>query len=195
MPISSFLAPSAIAKPGVCTSSTRPASPYEGQVIYTTDTDLLQIWNGTAWRTLAFATPSSGSILQVQSTTYGAGQYTQASAGTTFEDTQLSVSITPTATTSKVFVLVQHYGYVADSGAALQVQLLRGSTVIANTGYNSWGNSANDDAVMTMMYVDSPSTTSATTYKTQFRRAAGTGAVYLGRISSEETITVMEIAA
>jgi len=36
-------------KPGVCTSSTRPASPYEGQVIYETDTDKLLIWNGSAW--------------------------------------------------------------------------------------------------------------------------------------------------
>ena len=49
MPISSFLAPSAIAKPGVCTSSTRPASPYEGQFIYETDTDKTLVWNGSAW--------------------------------------------------------------------------------------------------------------------------------------------------
>lgn len=49
MPISSFLAPSAIAKPGVCTSSTRPASPYEGQVIYETDTDKILAWTGSAW--------------------------------------------------------------------------------------------------------------------------------------------------
>jgi hypothetical protein len=49
MPISSFSAPSAIAKPGVCTSSTRPASPYEGQFIYETDTDKTFVWNGSAW--------------------------------------------------------------------------------------------------------------------------------------------------
>ena len=49
MPLSSFLAPSALAKPGVCTSSTRPASPYEGQVIYETDTDKLLFWNGSTW--------------------------------------------------------------------------------------------------------------------------------------------------
>jgi hypothetical protein len=50
MPISSFLAPSAIAKPGVCTSSTRPASPYEGQVIYETDTNLAYFYDGAAWQ-------------------------------------------------------------------------------------------------------------------------------------------------
>jgi hypothetical protein len=181
-------------KPGVCTSSTRPSSPFEGQMIYETDTDILAIWNGTAWRYIAAATATSGSILQVKTFTYGSGQYTQATAGTTFVDTQLSVSITPVSTSSKVLILVQHYAYIADASAALQLQLMRGATVIANTGYLGNGNSANNDGGFTMMYVDSPSTTSATTYKTQFCRASGTGAVYLGRISSEETITVMEIA-
>ena len=36
-------------RPGVCTSSTRPTAPYEGQVIYETDTDKLLVWNATAW--------------------------------------------------------------------------------------------------------------------------------------------------
>ena len=36
-------------QPGVCTSSTRPASPFEGQAIFETDTDRMLIWNGTAW--------------------------------------------------------------------------------------------------------------------------------------------------
>lgn len=36
-------------KPGVCTSSTRPASPFIGQTIYETDTTSLKIWNGSAW--------------------------------------------------------------------------------------------------------------------------------------------------
>jgi hypothetical protein len=36
-------------KPGVCTSTTRPASPYDGQMIYETDTDRVLIWNNSAW--------------------------------------------------------------------------------------------------------------------------------------------------
>jgi hypothetical protein len=34
---------------GVCTSSTRPTAPYEGQVIYETDTDRVLVWNASAW--------------------------------------------------------------------------------------------------------------------------------------------------
>lgn len=49
MGLSSILAPGSIAKPGVCTSSTRPASPYNGQLIYETDTRKVYIHNGTSW--------------------------------------------------------------------------------------------------------------------------------------------------
>jgi hypothetical protein len=34
----------------VCTAATRPSSPNEGMVIYETDTDLFQFWNGSAFK-------------------------------------------------------------------------------------------------------------------------------------------------
>lgn len=34
---------------GVCTSTTRPESPYIGQVIFETDTQLLKVWLGSGW--------------------------------------------------------------------------------------------------------------------------------------------------
>jgi hypothetical protein len=36
-------------RPGVCLSSSRPTNPYEGQMIYETDTDLVYLWGGSAW--------------------------------------------------------------------------------------------------------------------------------------------------
>lgn len=50
MPLSSVLGAQSLVRPGVCTSSTRPASPFEGQVIYETDTDKIMSYNGSAWR-------------------------------------------------------------------------------------------------------------------------------------------------
>jgi hypothetical protein len=76
--ISSFLAPSAIAKPGVCTSSTRPASPYEGQVIYETDTDRALVWDGAAWEYLATGTPNPVGLELITSCT---ASFTGGSAG------------------------------------------------------------------------------------------------------------------
>lgn len=49
MPLSSQLASSRLIQPGVCTSNTRPVSPFEGQAIYETDTDKVLVWNGSAW--------------------------------------------------------------------------------------------------------------------------------------------------
>jgi hypothetical protein len=49
MPISNYLPSSRLIQPGVCTSSTRPASPFEGQAIFETDTDRMLIWNGSSW--------------------------------------------------------------------------------------------------------------------------------------------------
>jgi hypothetical protein len=49
MGLSNYLPSSRISQSGVCTSSTRPASPYEGQVIYETDTDRVLVWNASAW--------------------------------------------------------------------------------------------------------------------------------------------------
>jgi hypothetical protein len=47
-------------RPGVCTSTTRPTTPYEGQVIYETDTDKVLAWNGSAW--LFKSTPQTTEI-------------------------------------------------------------------------------------------------------------------------------------
>jgi hypothetical protein len=49
MPLSNYVSSSRISQPGVCTSNTRPVTPYEGQVIYETDTNRTLIWNNSAW--------------------------------------------------------------------------------------------------------------------------------------------------
>lgn len=49
MPISNYIPSSRLAQSGVCTSSTRPASPFEGQMIFETDTDRVLVWNASAW--------------------------------------------------------------------------------------------------------------------------------------------------
>lgn len=175
---------------GVCTSTTRPTAPYEGQMIYETDTDMVAIWNGSAWRYIAATTPTNGTVLQVVQGVYGSGQYSTSS--TTFIDTNVSATITPKSSSSKILCIASQNGYSGSSGTKMEVQFLRGSTVIANVGL--YGVDANNlDFHVSMTYLDSPSTTSSTTYKTQYRSTSG-NLVYLGRNSVKETITLMEIA-
>ena len=65
MPITNYIPSSRLIQPGVCTSTTRPASPFEGQAIYETDTDLMFIYNGTVW-----VNPPSSVILNSQTASY-----------------------------------------------------------------------------------------------------------------------------
>jgi hypothetical protein len=59
---------------GVCTSTNRPTTPYEGQVIYETDTDLTYIYNGTAWQQVSGGTAVGNSgLVYVTSATIGSG--------------------------------------------------------------------------------------------------------------------------
>ena len=61
-------------RPGVCTSTTRPTAPYEGQMIYETDTDLTYIYGGSAWQQVSGGTAVGNSgLVYVASTTIGTG--------------------------------------------------------------------------------------------------------------------------
>jgi hypothetical protein len=53
---------------GVCTSTTRPTAPYEGQHIYETDTDFEFVWNGSAWVRIYTASTTTKGDLQTFST-------------------------------------------------------------------------------------------------------------------------------
>ena len=143
----------------------------------------------------------AGSVIQVVSASLSGGSVTSASA--TFADTGLSASITPTSSSSKILVLVSHNGCGKESGNTfLQVRLLRGSTTISNIerqgGYTANTN-ANWFGGVSISYLDSPATTSSTTYKTQLANQAASGTVYINTAQGGEntmsTITLMEIAA
>jgi len=149
----------------------------------------------------------AGKILQVVSTTK---LDTFTSATSTFTDvTGLSASITPSSTSSKILVNVTVSGITGDasnSGGSGFI-LLRGSTPIAvSTGgstYNLTGHLSSRSLGSTAislnsaaMTLDSPATTSSTTYKVQVSASAST--IYVNRdvdnVGSVSTITLMEVA-
>ena len=130
----------------------------------------------------------TGSVLQVVQE-LDTGNFSTTSS--TYVDTNLSASITPISTTSKILVLVSQTGFTGSS-MNTTFNLCRGSTVIteaysqSNTsGYKFAGNFIN--------YLDSPSTTSAVTYKTQIKVTASTFYINWSN-AGRSTITLMEIA-
>jgi hypothetical protein len=153
---------------------------------------------------LKWATPAGGGkVLQViQATTSTA--VTVATSSET--DTGLSATITPSSATSRILVLVYQninaYRALAQAGAT--VHLYRGATKIVNGGGGA-DNSIRMNISPTMTitdvsirtnnnisYVDSPSTTSATTYKTT---ALNYGTWITQYDSALSTMVLMEIGA
>jgi len=151
---------------------------------------------GLKWATAG----GGGKVLQVVNFTSTTGAYTQSS---TFTDTDLTLSITPTSSTSKILVTVFQNGCGKNNqntNTALSTQLLRGSTVIASavSTYAAFTNSIislNDIGSIGITYLDSPATTSATTYKMQMKSLFNNDGVYVGANSSRSSITLMEIGA
>jgi hypothetical protein len=67
MPLSTVLGAQSLIKPGVCTTATRPASPYTGQMIYDTTLSQTLIYNGTAWIV------QTGGLVLISSTSLASG--------------------------------------------------------------------------------------------------------------------------
>jgi len=145
----------------------------------------------------------TGSVLQVVSDTYSSGTRLLATTSTTFVASGLSVSITPTSTSSKVLALVSSSGNNNDAtnGDQLVYTLYRGSTDLGGV-YQSAGfgqiRGTPSTAVRGSIHIsilDSPATTSATTYELYARSVNSRTTIELAGISgTRHTITLMEIA-
>lgn len=156
-----------------------------------------------------FGTVGGGKVLQVlqsiKTDTFSANV-------TSFQNvTGLSQTITPSATSSKILAMVNlQIGSI--TGAQCQFNLLRGSTSIGmgdargsrtRAFAEQDSPSTNGQDNVAMIILDSPSTTSATTYQVQMRVTGGTH--YLNRSSADgdadyesttsSSITLMEIGA
>ena len=175
------------------------------------DTDEFLISDAGVLKRLDASLIGGGKIAQVVQTVK---TDTFTSTSTSFADiTGLSVAITPSATSSKILIMYSVFIGADNRG---QIKLLRGSSDIfvgasdsanrtESSGFGYNGNS-DDNAVIhanSGVFLDSPSTTSATTYKLQAITNAGTVAInrtvlddnqpYQPRTAS--SITVIEVLA
>jgi hypothetical protein len=151
------------------------------------------------------APASGGKVLQV---VMGTTTTQTTIATTSFTDTTLTASITPSSATSKVLVLVSQQLNIArtaaDMGAGMKI--LRDATDIVNIGPNGYetvsiaptgASSVKVRSIINYSYLDTPATTSATTYKTQVRAqtTANSGSVIAQDNSVPATIILLEIGA
>lgn len=122
-----------------------------------------------------WATPAGGGkIAQVIFASTAAGTDI---ASITYTDTGLSATITPSATSSRIIIIVGQE-WVAESNANTiksYARLMRGATQIIDYGvvhsfdFPNTSGTRKNGSIKSLFYVDSPSTTSSTTYKVQGR--------------------------
>ncbi len=152
----------------------------------------------------------AGSVLQVVSTTK-TDTFSSSATNAWTDITGLTLSITPSSSSSRILVMASVQGINTNTNAYFR--LVRNSTGIGvGDGSGSRSQVSSSNVYFTQgngmvgssfQFLDSPATTSSTTYKVQFitdgptvyvnRTANDENALYTGR--SQSTITVMEIAA
>jgi hypothetical protein len=125
-------------------------------------------------------------------------------ASTVFAATGLTASITPTSATSKIIVFINQSVVIYRQYGATQsgnIKLYRGASQLAlYEAISQWvGTNTSIDVrmggIFGAVYVDSPNTTSSTTYSTQANCSVTAQGGNVAVNSSPSTITLMEIAA
>jgi hypothetical protein len=155
--------------------------------------------------------PAGGKILQVVQVVKLDTATTTTALGSWADITGMTLSITPAAISSKILVLVNGSTSPANNNYSIAVNLVRGSTSIfvanargSSTRTSDWGLcQANQNNSVNIAYLDSPSTTSATTYKLQMAVESGSTALFGGSYSDGDvtngsvpgSIILMEVGA
>ena len=194
----------------IAAPATNPASDLELKLPATVGTAGQVLKNSSTAGTLEFG--SGGIIVQIVNAVYsGSSSFT--TSGSTFQDTGLSASITPSSSSNKILVTYQ-LECAAETSYRHACRLVRGSTdiLLANSAgdriraTNNNGNPPNNVRMssFSQTYLDSPSTTSSTTYKL-VGWAESSGLFFTNRSESNSdsashargvsTITLMEVAA
>lgn len=149
---------------------------------------------------IKWAAPAGGGkVLQV---VYGMYNTQTAINSSSYVDTGLSATITPSSATSKILILASNYVYFdsASGNPGVGLQIVRTSTAVYEQSPNqdsfgiiigtSGGRGLRGS--INMQYLDAPSTTSATTYKTQAKTSTNS---YFQWDASKSNIILMEIGA
>lgn len=126
MGLSNYIPSSRLAQSGVCTSSTRPASPFEGQMIFETDTHRVLIWDNAAWVMIADTDEPPGLQL-ISTTTIGSGV------------TSVPVNNCFPSTYSHFKIVIDNTDTNNTASHDIQLQGISTSTYLSGGNFMSWG--------------------------------------------------------
>jgi len=145
--------------------------------------------------TLANSNLAAGNVIQVINAVVNTETINNTD---TFADTGLTASITPTSTSNKILVIANVAGVGKANATYVYLKLLRDTTDIVADFETRGGYTASTDTnkigSCSVTYLDSPSSTSSLTYKTQLKSGADTAYAQTGDSNGKSSITLMEIA-
>lgn len=147
---------------------------------------------------IKWAAPAGGGkVLQV---VQGTTTTSTATNGSTYVDSTLTATITPSASTSKILVLTNQNIFVTRASAGNVggcVNLVRGATEIVASPITtiSLGSETEYQVPVNYNYLDSPATTSATTYKTRLKTTSTSNTITAQSTSMPSSIILLEIGA
>jgi hypothetical protein len=139
----------------------------------------------------------AGAVLQVVTQTFATAQSTTSGSAVA---SGLSLSITPSSTTSKILIFAS-FGDTASNASAngMKLWVFKNGSILTQFGNNDmYATAGGVGYVITatpFVYSDSPSTTSAVTYDMRFASQNGSSSVILFRDNTAGGLTLMEIAA
>ena len=145
----------------------------------------------TGTQTIPKGTLPTGSVLQVVTATTNNGGSYISTTSTSFVTTNFSVTITPSSASNKIYLISS--GIINSSSNNARVTIYRGATNIGSsvgmsqTNLGGW-------APYCVNYLDSPATTSATTYTMYYLNGGGATA-YWGGDGQLTSFTALEISA
>jgi hypothetical protein len=140
--------------------------------------------SGSFGKVLQVVTATDETVRNVTSTSYVTGSNT------------LSVTITPSSTSSKIFIIMSTNAMAPSDTYAGDITIYRGATNLATNQFarlvesGTYGGSA-----VCITVLDSPSTTSATTYQVYVKIESGGNRIIFNEGSSKGSITAFEIGA
>ena len=150
--------------------------------------DTIQKANGSVPTAGDLGLNISGTVLQVVE---ASREDSTSTTNSSFTDTGLSANITPSSSSNKVLALADLRGGTSGASRASNYNIVRGSTEICET--TVFTVSASTSISIVLMKLDSPSTTSETTYKVQFK-TDGSGTVNCGTATNAVRLILLEVA-
>lgn len=182
---------------GVCLSTTRPAAPYDGQVIYETDTDKTLVWNGSAWVYLSTsrANPLGMDLVKAETSFSAASSFSSTDVFTSLYTNYLLVATLTASAASPTYNLQLSVGGVAAATNYNTQKFSASSTTLTgsrHTAQTSYVIDGNDNRCTLVIELASPAVAAVTNIFTRYTQGLSSALILAMSAGNHSTATAYD---